>query len=96
MSAAAPGARLVLFGHLAEGNFHVNVVGAPDERAVSDAVLRAVAAEGGSISAEHGVGVAKAPWLHLTRTAAERDLYAAVKRAWDPSGILNPGVLIPR
>ncbi|MFC7616128.1 FAD-binding oxidoreductase [Actinokineospora soli] len=96
VSAAAPGARLVLFGHLAEGNFHVNVVGAPDERAVSDAVLRAVAAEGGSISAEHGVGVAKAPWLHLTRTAAERDLYAAVKRAWDPSGILNPGVLIPR
>ena len=92
----APGARLVLFGHLAEGNFHVNVVGAPDEHALADAVLRATAAAGGSISAEHGVGVAKAAWLHLTRTAAERELYAAIKRAWDPSGILNPGVLIPR
>ncbi|MFC5287900.1 FAD-binding oxidoreductase [Actinokineospora guangxiensis] len=92
----APGARLVLFGHLAEGNFHVNVVGAGDEHALADAVLRAVAAEGGSISAEHGVGVAKAPWLHLTRSAAERDLYAGIKRAWDPGGVLNPGVLIPR
>ncbi|MGX7827815.1 FAD-binding oxidoreductase [Actinokineospora sp. 24-640] len=90
----ARGARLVLFGHLAEGNFHVNVVGAPDEHAVTDAVLRAVAGFGGSISAEHGVGVAKAPWLHLTRTQAERDLYAAIKGAWDPAGILNPGVLV--
>ncbi len=96
VSDTAPGARLVLFGHLAEGNFHVNVVGAPDEHALADAVLRVVAAEGGSISAEHGVGVAKAPWLHLTRSPAERDLYAAIKRAWDPRGVLNPGVLVPR
>ncbi|WP_258903820.1 FAD-binding oxidoreductase [Actinokineospora sp. UTMC 2448] len=96
VSAAAPSARLVLFGHLAEGNFHVNVLDAADGHAVSDAVLTTVARFGGSISAEHGVGVAKAPWLHLTRTPAERDLYAAIKAAWDPAGVLNPGVLIPR
>ncbi|MGW5051836.1 FAD-binding oxidoreductase [Actinokineospora sp. NPDC004072] len=96
VAGAAPQARLVLFGHLAEGNFHVNVLGAPDAHAVSDAVLTTAAGFDGSISAEHGVGVAKAPWLHLTRTAAERDLYAAIKRAWDPGGVLNPGVLIPR
>ncbi|WP_026422238.1 FAD-binding oxidoreductase [Actinokineospora inagensis] len=91
----APSATLVLFGHLAEGNFHVNVVGAgAAEDDLTDRVLRAAAARGGTISAEHGIGVAKARWLGLTRSAAERGLYAAVKRAWDPDGTLNPGVLV--
>ncbi|WP_436496558.1 FAD-binding oxidoreductase [Actinokineospora sp. HUAS TT18] len=94
--AAVTSGTLVLFGHLAEGNFHVNVVGADDEERITDTVLRAAAALGGTISAEHGVGVAKAAWLNLTRSPAERDLYAAIKRAWDPAGALNPGVLIPR
>lgn len=86
---------LVLFGHLAEGNFHVNVVGAgADEDRIAEAVLRAAAERGGTISAEHGVGVAKAAWLPLTRSPAERDLYAGIKHAWDPDGVLNPGVLI--
>ncbi|PPK61222.1 FAD-binding oxidoreductase [Actinokineospora auranticolor] len=93
---AAPGARLVLFGHLAEGNFHVNVVGvAPEAEAdLVGRVLAAVARRGGTISAEHGIGVAKAPWLGLTRSAPERELFAAIKRAWDPTGLLNPGVLV--
>ena len=57
----APGARVVLFGHLGDGNVHVNVLGAPpDDTAVDEAVLRLCAAYGGTISAEHGVGVAKA------------------------------------
>ncbi|MDQ3402539.1 MAG: FAD-binding oxidoreductase [Actinomycetota bacterium] len=90
----APEATLVLFGHLAEGNFHVNIVGATAETELTDAILRAVADLGGTISAEHGIGVAKATWLGLTRSPAERDLYAAIKRAWDPDGILNPGVLV--
>jgi len=94
--AAVTSGTLVLFGHLAEGNFHVNVVGADDEDRITETVLRAAAALGGTISAEHGVGVAKAAWLHLTRSPAERDLYAAIKRAWDPAGVLNAGVLIPR
>ena len=62
---------------------------------LADDVLSAVAAMGGTISAEHGVGVAKSPWLHLVRSPAELAVLAAVKRALDPNGILNPGVLTP-
>jgi FAD/FMN-containing dehydrogenase len=90
------GARLVLFGHLAEGNFHANVIGAHDPDTLTDAVMRAVARYGGTISAEHGVGVAKARWLPLVRSPVELELMAATKRAWDPDGLLNPGVLLPR
>jgi FAD/FMN-containing dehydrogenase len=86
----------VLFGHVNEGNLHVNVLGAVDaaER-VSDAVLRLVAEHGGSISAEHGVGRAKRSWLELSRSPSEIDAMRAVKRALDPHGLLNPGVLLP-
>jgi FAD/FMN-containing dehydrogenase len=92
----APGATVVLFGHVADGNVHVNVVGPPpDDDAVDDAVLHLVAERGGSISAEHGIGRAKARWLHLARSPAEVAAYRAVKSAIDPAGILNPHVLIP-
>jgi len=50
---------------------------------------------GGTISAEHGVGIAKTPWLHLVRTPAELATMSAVKHALDPTGTLNPGVLQP-
>lgn len=89
------GARLFLFGHLAEGNVHANVLGVPDDHALDDAILRLVAAYGGSISAEHGVGRAKVEWLGLTRDATDRAAMAAVKKALDPQGLLNPGVLFP-
>ncbi|MFP5327202.1 MAG: FAD-binding oxidoreductase [Acidimicrobiia bacterium] len=90
-----PDATTVLFGHLADGNVHVNVVGpAPDDEAVDDAVLRLVASYGGSISAEHGIGVAKLPWLSLSRSPAEIAAMRAIKVALDPAGILNPGVLL--
>ena len=84
----------VLFGHLAEGNLHVNVLGAADPEAVTETVLRLVAAAGGSISAEHGIGRAKARWLGLTRSPAEIAAMRAVKAALDPAGLLNPGVLV--
>ena len=58
-------------------------------------MLELVGEFGGSISAEHGVGVAKRRWLHLTRSPDEIDVMAAVKHAFDPHGILNPGVLLP-
>lgn len=96
VAAAAPAARTVLFGHLGDGNLHVNVLGpaADDERA-DEAVLQLVAAFGGSISAEHGIGRAKARWLSLTRSPAEVATMRAIKRALDPAGLLNPGVLWP-
>jgi FAD/FMN-containing dehydrogenase len=93
VATAAPGARLILFGHLAEGNFHANLIGA-EEADLTDPVLRIVAGHGGTISAEHGVGTAKTRWLPLVRSAVELDLMAATKRAWDPDGLLNPGVLV--
>jgi len=77
-----------LFGHVADGNVHVNVIG-PHAYAVEDWVLRRVARAGGSISAEHGIGRAKAPWFELARTPAEREAMRAVKRALDPGGRLG-------
>jgi FAD/FMN-containing dehydrogenase len=96
VSALAPGAQVVLFGHLAESNLHVNMLSVPADRepAVVEAVLRLVAGAGGSISAEHGIGRAKARWLGLTRSAAELAAMRAVKAALDPAGLLNPGVLL--
>jgi FAD/FMN-containing dehydrogenase len=91
----AAGWELHLFGHLGDGNIHVNVLGpSPDDEGVDEAVLRLVAAHHGSISAEHGIGRAKARWLHLARSAEEIRAFRAIKGALDPAGILNPGVLL--
>ena len=96
ITACAPRADLVLFGHLGDGNLHVNVLGLDrDDNTVDRAVLELVARLGGSISAEHGIGVAKRDDLALSRTASDIDAMRAVKRALDPLGILNPGVLLP-
>ncbi len=92
---AAPGARLIVFGHVNEGNLHVNVLDTGERgEQVTEAVLRLVAAYQGSISSEHGVGRAKAPWLHLSRTPEEIAAMRAVKSGLDPDGLLNPGVLL--
>jgi FAD/FMN-containing dehydrogenase len=104
VQAAAPKARIFIWGHLNEGNLHVNVVGAIEpgsggEReaaAVEDAVLRAVAARAGTVSSEHGIGRAKAGWLGLTRSPEEIAVMRAVKVALDPAGLLSPGVLFQR
>lgn len=94
LDATVPGkAELVVFGHLAVGGLHINVLRGDDD--LDEAILRLVAAHGGSIAAEHGVGVAKAKWLPLTRSQADLDAMRAVKRALDPAGILNPGVILP-
>jgi FAD/FMN-containing dehydrogenase len=96
VAASAPAARLILFGHVNEGNLHVNVLDAGDDaEALTDAVLRLVASYGGSISAEHGVGRAKQAWLGLSRSAEEIAMMRALKDALDPRGLLNPGVLLP-
>ncbi len=96
VATVAPTADVVLWGHVGDGNLHVNVVGPPaDDEAVDDAVLRLAADLGGSISAEHGIGRAKQPWLSLTRSPSEIDVMVAIKKALDPHGMLNPGVLLP-
>ena len=83
-----------VFGHLADGNIHVEILGpAPDDKAVDLAVLECVAEYGGSISAEHGVGRTKSAHLSLCRSAAEIAAMRAIKAAWDPDGRMNPGVL---
>jgi FAD/FMN-containing dehydrogenase len=91
----APAGRLIVFGHLNEGNLHVNVLHAGTAgEAVTDRVLRLVAGLGGSISSEHGVGRAKVAWLHLSRSETELAAMRAIKRALDPGDLLNPGVLL--
>jgi FAD/FMN-containing dehydrogenase len=91
----AGGERVVLFGHLGDGNVHVNVLGAPpDDERVDDAVLGLALACGGTISAEHGVGVAKVRWLERARGAGEVAAMRAIKRALDPEGLLNPGAVL--
>jgi FAD/FMN-containing dehydrogenase len=94
---AAGGATLrpYLFGHLLDGNVHVNLGGVdPDRRAaVERAVLETVLAHGGSIGAEHGIGRTKAPWLAADRSPADITAMRALKSALDPTGLLAPGVL---
>jgi FAD/FMN-containing dehydrogenase len=94
VQAVDPAAEVIIYGHVADGNVHVNVVPGrePDGRH-EDAVFSLVASLGGSISAEHGIGALKARWLPLARSAAERDIFARIRRALDPAGILNPHVL---
>lgn len=88
--------RLHLFGHLGDGNLHVNVTGLdPADESVDERVLGLVSSLGGSISAEHGIGRHKRNWLHLNRSPEEIGAFRAIKRALDPNGILNPGVLLP-
>jgi FAD/FMN-containing dehydrogenase len=96
VAAVAPAARVFVFGHLGEGNLHVNVLDAGGKaEQVSDAVLRLVADRRGSISSEHGVGRAKAQWLSLSRSETEIAAMRRIKAALDPAGLLNPGVLLP-
>jgi len=97
IEAACPGARPILFGHVNEGNVHVNVLDTGDRHEeVTDAVLQQVSALHGSISSEHGVGRAKVPWLGLSRSPVEIAAMRAVKNALDPTGLLNPGVILSR
>jgi FAD/FMN-containing dehydrogenase len=94
ITATDPGARVVIFGHVADGNVHVNIVpGAPADGRHEDALFAFVASLGGSISAEHGIGTLKAKWLGLARTDAEQSLFRRIRAAFDPAGILNPNIL---
>ena len=98
LAAGAPGARVNAFGHLGDGNIHYNVLVGPGHEAgaVNRMVHDVVAAHGGSISAEHGIGQYRVGELERYRSGPEMDLARTLKRALDPAGILNPGkVIIP-
>ena len=87
--------RLYVFGHLAEGNLHLELVGPdPDDDSVDAALLGLAARMGGTIASEHGVGTAKASLLGLHRDEADLAAMRAIKRALDPRGILNPGAVL--
>ncbi|HJN59700.1 MAG TPA: FAD-binding oxidoreductase [Alphaproteobacteria bacterium] len=99
---AAGDLRTLLFGHLGDGNVHVNMVQKPELAeaafyakgpALAESIYGRVAELKGSISAEHGIGIAKRAYLHHSRTAEEIALMRGLKRLLDPDGILNPGVL---
>jgi FAD/FMN-containing dehydrogenase len=99
-----PELRLVVFGHLGDGNLHYNLsppatgMGRPEFSALEGPVNRlvhdAVQAAGGSISAEHGLGVLRRDEAARYKTAVERRLMQAVKTALDPLNLMNPGKLL--
>jgi FAD/FMN-containing dehydrogenase len=103
LEAVYPGVQVVCFGHLGDGNLHYNIA-PPDgvrhddflaeQGAINRIVHDSVAAFGGSISAEHGIGALKRDELPRYKSAVELDLMRAVKAALDPLGIMNPGKIL--
>ena len=105
LGAAFPGVRFVVFGHLGDGNLHYNLsapAGTADEAFVAPENLERaqrivhdlVAARGGSISAEHGIGQLKRAELARTKAPGELAIMRRIKAALDPAGILNPGKIL--
>jgi glycolate oxidase subunit GlcD len=98
-----PDFEIIWFGHIGDGNLHLNIL-KPDAlekeiffeqcAKVSTWVFEIVEKYQGSVSAEHGVGMTKKPYLEYTRSAAEISYMRAVKAAFDPNNIMNPGKLI--
>jgi FAD/FMN-containing dehydrogenase len=106
IAAVAPTARLVMHGHVGDGNLHVLAILpgiGPDQRdavaplvkAINEAVDEVTAALGGSISAEHGIGVANRDRLARVTPPAELALLARVKAMLDPENLMNPGKVLP-
>ena len=87
----------IVWGHLADGNLHL-VVGTGNLESdtvqkIENSVYEPLELIGGSISAEHGIGLEKKPYLHLSRSEAEINYMKALKDTFDPKGILNPGLI---
>ncbi len=95
LTEAWPQHRLLVFGHLGDGNIHFGIsAGDPDgsaRTAVESIVYGPLADIGGSVSAEHGIGLEKKPYLSWCRSEAEIHVMRALKKTLDPRGILNPG-----
>jgi FAD/FMN-containing dehydrogenase len=103
VSAQYPDFRVVWFGHIGDGNLHLNIL-KPDDMAKEDffakcktvntLVFETVQKYNGSVSAEHGVGMTKKPYMHYTRSPVEIAYMQAVKQVFDPNNVMNPGKLI--
>ncbi len=97
---AYPTWEVVWFGHIGDGNLHINILrpeGMNKEtfvkecRKVDELVFQTIQKYRGSISAEHGVGLSKKSFLHYSRSAAEVEIMKSIKKAFDPDNIINPG-----
>ncbi|MFV8249444.1 FAD-binding oxidoreductase [Bdellovibrio bacteriovorus] len=103
LSKAYPNWEVVWFGHIGDGNLHINILrpeGMTKEEFVKECrkvdvmVFEAVKKYKGSISAEHGVGLTKKTFLNYTRSEAEIQLMRGIKKVFDPDNIINPGKVI--
>lgn len=103
LTKAYPTWEVVWFGHIGDGNLHINILrpeGMTKEvfvkecRKVDELVFAAVKSQNGSISAEHGVGLSKKSFLNYTRSNAEIEIMKGIKKVFDPDNIINPGKVI--
>ena len=104
VSTRYPDFELIWFGHIGDGNLHLNILRPEDwsidsfkaecDR-VSDDGMAVVAQFEGSVSAEHGVGLLKREQLHYTRSAEEIEMMRGLKQVFDPNNVMNPGKLLP-
>lgn len=94
---------VVWFGHIGDGNLHINILKPKDLSSdefikqcyqVNDLLFKMIEKFNGSVSAEHGVGLTKKPYLHHTRSVAEINLMKSIKSTFDPDNILNPGKVL--
>ena len=103
VSKAYPDFEIIWFGHIGDGNVHLNIL-KPETFSieeftqkcseVSQWVFEVVQKHGGSISAEHGVGLLKKPFLRFSCSASEVEYMKSIKRAFDPNNVMNPGKLL--
>lgn len=103
VASAYPNFEIIWFGHIGDGNIHLNILKPADLEVddfykecgqVSELVFEIVKRYGGSISAEHGVGLLKKPFLHYSRSDSEIALMQGIKNLFDPNNIMNPGKLV--
>jgi FAD/FMN-containing dehydrogenase len=103
VTAIVPGARMVAFGHMGDGNIHFNFscpLGMDDKKymshriAVNEVVYGLVIELGGSISAEHGIGLFKRDILQQVKSPVEMAMMRQIKQGFDPNGIMNPGKVL--
>lgn len=93
LKAIWPDGGIAFLGHVGDGNLHIAIgAGAPEDREVVEGcVYEPLRSIGGSVSAEHGIGLEKKAWFPITRSPLERGLMQDIKKLFDPRNILNPG-----